>query len=633
MTSDGKKAMAAVLLVGGEHAERDQNIAALAEHGLRAAAVPAGTGVLASLAGDAPAVVVLIEPVSDSGTLIDELVRRSIPVIVASSTADVSSAVQALRGGASDYLVKDASFLERLPQAIRAALAPAERNKPGDTELLRESEERFRMVADATAAGIWSWDLVRGTGFWSQRAFEIAGIAPRPAAPSPAETLELVHPDDRQSLVEEIARAARAQERCCVEFRLVRPDASTAWLRTYATATLNENRQPLRFFGCVVDVSQRKRVEEELSQSEERYRLLVEHAPDAILVHRDGPIVFVNPACVQLYGAKSAAELVGRNIIDFAHPDFVEVILRRRRAVLDERRVAPPLAQKGFRLDGSEMDVEATVTPCLYDGQPAAQVMLRDISDRVAAERQARQHHAELAHVQRLTTMGNMVSELAHEINQPLYAISNYAAACRDVLENQTPLPTREITGWIRNISDQSRRAGDIIRRLSRFVRKDTSRRATIRAEELICDVMALVDIDARRHDVRVHVELDDCDARLLVDRVGIEQVMVNLMLNAIEAMQAVDRSRRELGISCAVEDGKFRVGVSDTGPGVDAETLPRLGDAFYTTKPSGMGMGLHISRSIVESHGGQLWAEPNADRGMTFYFTLPTHEEAARGV
>jgi C4-dicarboxylate-specific signal transduction histidine kinase len=250
--------------------------------------------------------------------------------------------------------------------------------------------------------------------------------------------------------------------------------------------------------------------------------------------------------------------------------------------------------------------------------------VLADVIDRNRAEEEARQRQSQLAHVMRLNTMGKMVSELAHEINQPLYAIANYAAACREVLATQAVEVPADMRHWMQQISDQASRAGEILRRLGEFVRKDASRRGAISLNTLIRNVAGLVEIDARVNEVQLQLELDDAAAQVIVDRVQIEQVIVNLVVNAIEAMQPTEPRRRQVKIRTRVVHRRVHVEVEDAGQGVGNEQFLHLFDAFFTTKLTGMGMGLSISRSIIEAHNGELSASRNAGPGMTFRFWLP---------
>jgi len=375
-----------------------------------------------------------------------------------------------------------------------------------------------------------------------------------------------------------------------------------------------------------------RRAEQALRLSEDRYRRLVEQSPDPMFVNRDGKFVFANDAALKLFQARTKAELLGRDVMAFIHPDFHGVVLARVRQNLVHDLPTPLLEEKIFRLDGQVVDVEVTGTPCLYEGVPSVQVTMRDITDRRRVQEQARQHQSQLAHVMRLNTMGKLVSELAHEINQPLYAIANYASACTETLEAANSKYPPLLHQWLTHIGEQAARAGEIVRRLSGFVRKDDALRTSETLSEIIADIVTLVEIDARTRGARVVLNLDECGGRVLVDRLQIEQVLVNMVLNAIDSMHLVPRPSREVVVSCSTTDDQFEVKVRDAGEGVGQDQLPKLFEPFYTTKANGMGMGLAISRSIVESHGGRIWASRNPDCGMTFHFSLPRATDESGG-
>lgn len=263
------------------------------------------------------------------------------------------------------------------------------------------------------------------------------------------------------------------------------------------------------------------------------------------------------------------------------------------------------------------------------EGQPRGSVgAFVDITERRSAEERERRRLAEIAHVSRLSTLGEMISGLAHEINQPLAAASNFARACQRWPQTSgMPLPD-DVKGLVQKILGQTERAGEIVKRLTTFVKKGVSTPAFVDVNILVRDVIALTKscfYPAMKRDVETPL-LTDLAPQLppiSVDPIQIEQVLVNLIRNAIEATQEARSSApvtiRTMRISNAVQ-----ISVSDGGIGVASESTRDLFEPFFTTKPEGIGLGLSISRSIIENHGGRLWVEPNADQGATFSFTLP---------
>ena len=352
-----------------------------------------------------------------------------------------------------------------------------------------------------------------------------------------------------------------------------------------------------------------------------------------------------------------ASDLRGaREQIDVAAPDLVIADLR-----LPDGRGSELLPSKGdsatfpiIILTGfgdEQMAVEAMKAGALdyvvksaetFGDMPhIAERALREwghIEKRRKAEVQAQIHLAELAHVSRLSTMGEIVSELAHEINQPLYAITNFAAASTHRLEHSPHGSDEELLGWVRRISEQAKRAGDVIRSLSRFIRKTESDRSPHDVNTIIRDVIRLVEVEATNHQVTIDLQLADGLPPVTVDRVQIDQVVVNLVRNAIDAMSKVDVEHRRLIICTSLDSVRGRrddrggddgakmitVSVTDRGKGIDLVEKDRMFDAYFTTKDDSIGMGLTISRSIIKAHQGHLWARSEGRGGTTFLFSLP---------
>jgi C4-dicarboxylate-specific signal transduction histidine kinase len=263
------------------------------------------------------------------------------------------------------------------------------------------------------------------------------------------------------------------------------------------------------------------------------------------------------------------------------------------------------------------------------EGQPRGSVgAFVDVTERRSAEERERRRLAEIAHVSRLSTLGEMISGLAHEINQPLAAASNFARACQRWPQTaETPLP-EEVMRLVQKILSQTERAGEIVKRLTTFVKKGVSTPVFVDVNILVRDVIALTKscfYPAMKRDLETPLltDLTPHLPRISVDHIQIEQVLVNLIRNAIEATQEA-RSSAPVVVRTMRTANAVLISVSDGGTGVASQTTSELFEPFFTTKPEGIGLGLSISRSIIENHGGRLWVEPNADQGATFSFTLP---------
>ncbi|MES9958257.1 MAG: ATP-binding protein, partial [Sedimenticola sp.] len=285
-----------------------------------------------------------------------------------------------------------------------------------------------------------------------------------------------------------------------------------------------------------------------------------------------------------------------------------------------------------WKRDGSSFPVEYTSTPLRdeHEGVVGSVVVFRDISERKQAEEEARQHQMDLAHVARLSTMGEMASGIAHEINQPLTAIATNAHACIRMLEAGGEQNER-IADVIEKIGSQAERAGEIIRQLRQFVRKEQPQLSAVNLNELIDEVVTLLKPEARRADVRIELDLEQEISTVLAQHIQIDQVILNLARNAIEAMEDMLKGNRVLTITTR-QGGKNAVivTVADTGPGLSEEVREQVFNPFVTTKPSGMGLGLSISQGIIDAHKGRLYVDSNPGEGAVFRFMLPVTEEKA---
>jgi C4-dicarboxylate-specific signal transduction histidine kinase len=275
--------------------------------------------------------------------------------------------------------------------------------------------------------------------------------------------------------------------------------------------------------------------------------------------------------------------------------------------------------------------VAATYSP-LWSGShqvEAALVIARDLTDHALASEALRQAQADLAHASRMTTMGELTASLAHEVNQPITAAVNGASTCVRWLTREDPNleEAREAaSGAIRN----AKRAADIINRIRSIAKKGESKRQLVDVNELLREMITLLGNEASRNSISIRTDLDPDLPKVLADSVQVQQVIMNLILNSVDAMKGVDRKRELVIRSQRADNHQLMISISDTGVGLPPEQKDKIFDAFFTTKAHGMGMGLRISRSIVESHGGRLWAAENSPHGASFSFTLALPAEAS---
>jgi two-component system sensor kinase FixL len=362
---------------------------------------------------------------------------------------------------------------------------------------------------------------------------------------------------------------------------------------------------------------------EDLVQNEARLRSILETVPDAmIVIGEDGAILSFSAAAERLFGY-TADEVRGANVNVLMPSPYREEhdhYLSRYKATGERRIIGIGRIVVGQRKDGTTFPMELAVGEVLLQGKREYTGFVRDITQRTQSERRLQSVQAELAHVSRLTEMGQMAAGLAHEINQPLAAIGNYVAACQRLLDRGKP---EEAIAASQKASDQVRRAGEIIRRLRDFVRRNDSEKRLEPLAVVIEEATALGFAGMKSLGVHVELRVAPDASEAFIDKVQIQQVLVNLIRNALEAMTG--RTRRELAISTAPRDMEWiEIRVVDTGPGLAPEVREQLFQPFVSTKAGGMGVGLSLCRSIVEAHGGDLIAGNNEGGGATFIMTLP---------
>jgi PAS domain S-box-containing protein len=388
-----------------------------------------------------------------------------------------------------------------------------------------------------------------------------------------------------------------------------------------------EPRAAERTVALEQEVAERRRAEEALRHSELQYRLLVENVPDVVWwADREGNPVFVSPNVERVFGwtPEEIYRTRGRLWFECVHPDDVGRVTEAYQALFS-KGVPFEVEYRLHRPDGRWIWLHDRVAPLEQAGFPAyACGLASDVTRSRAAEEQVRWHREELARVCRLSTMGEMASALAHELNQPLSAAATYIDGCVVRLRAAAGQHGELLTA-LDKAADQARSAGKIVRRIGEFIRRRAPHRSTVNLDDLVREVVALAEPDLHLNQVRVTLSLAGTLPSILVDPIQIEQVLLNLVRNAIEAMAETPAGGRELGIKTSTADGGLvAVAVRDAGCGLAPEAAERMFEPFFTTKAHGMGMGLAISRSILEAHGGRLWAEPGGPRGAVVCFTLP---------
>jgi len=377
----------------------------------------------------------------------------------------------------------------------------------------------------------------------------------------------------------------------------------------------------------VVEIAQRMRTEDALRRSEERFRLLVETVQDYAIYMLDpnGIVTSWNVGAEHIKGYRTE-EIVGQHFSRFFSAEDVECgePEMELKVAVEQGRFANEAWR--VRKDGSRFWASVVIT-ALHDQQGRLvgfSKITRDLTERKQTEQALQKAMSELAHMARVTTMGELAASIAHEINQPLAAIVNNANASSRLLATEPP-DLDEVRLAVADIAEAGTRAGEIISRVRTFLKKVVPAKTQVDINQVIREVLALTPSQLEKHNISVRTELLPGLAPVQGDRIQLQQVLLNLIMNGVEAMTSVrDRSRVLVLRSQPHESGGVLVSVQDSGLGLDPKNIGHVFDAFFTTKSEGMGMGLPISRSIVETHGGRLWLTPNDGQGVTFQFTLP---------
>ena len=525
------------------------------------------------------------------------------------------------------FLVRGVPLRDRHANILRwyGTLTDIEDRKRAEEALQRN---QFYLSEGQRLADIGSWAFdATGFSYWSSELFRIYGLDPVGKPPTVEEYLALVHPEDRAFMKQGIAKML--DDHLAFDFtkRIVRHDGEIRHVRCVGIP-VTQGGTFQGFLGTGMDVTDQERLTEELRRSEshlaEAQKLT--HTGSWAWRLTDRKTVHLSEEFYRIYrfdpaeGAPTWEEYLER-----VHPEdrlrwtgTIERVIVEKADYDQEFRILLPNGKvKWIRTVGHPVlsnigDLEGFVGSST------------DITELKSAEQEReklRQLEADLAHTNRVSTLGEMAASLAHEIKQPIAAAITSANSCIEWLAHEPPNLDRARAAAAR-IDKYGNRAAEIIDRIRSFYKKSPPQRELVDANGIIHEMLTLLEGEAFRLSVAMCTELATELPKIMVDRVQLQQVFMNLMLNAIEAMKD---SGGELTVKSELQDGQLQFSVSDTGVGLPAEKIDQIFSAFFTTKPQGSGMGLAISRSIVESHGGQLWASANDGRGATFHFTLPT--------
>jgi len=500
------------------------------------------------------------------------------------------------------------------------------------TKELRRSEAYLEEAQRLSKTGSFGWNLSSGEIYWSEETFRIFEYGPE-TTPSHEVVLQRTHPEDRARVQQVIDRASRYAESFDLEHRLLMADGSVK--HVLVVGHVLETGQPGRseLVGAVTDITERKRAEVALRQTEayleEAQRLTHTGSWAWNVARREN--VHWSQEQYRLFGLdprndSASFETAFQRIHPEDQPTFnivVERAIRERTDFEVDFRIVFP--------DGSIKFSRSVGHPVFSASGELVEFVgtAMDITERKQAEKERerlRQVQADLARINRATTMGELTASLAHEINQPIAAAVTDARTCLRWLAREQP-DIAEARETAARMVKAVTRASDIISRLRQLFKKGAPQTNLVDVSEVIEEMVVLLRSEASGHSVSISTDLSADSPRVMADRVQLQQVLMNLMLNGIEAMHDTESGGQLTIRSLKGEDGQLLISVSDTGVGLPGEQAEQIFNAFFSTKAQGTGMGLSISRSIIESHGGRLWATSNSEGGATFNFTLPAAE------
>ena len=500
-------------------------------------------------------------------------------------------------------------------------------------EALRRSEGYLAEAQRLTHTGSWSWRVANQEALHlSDEWYRIYEFDPKHGMPDREQRLQRIHPEDRPKYLATIDRAVATSSDYDIEFRLLLLDGTVKYVQSVGHPVLDPSGNLVQFVGSTTDITERKLAEQALRRSEAYLAETQRLSHTGSWAFNATTALYWSEENFRIWGFDPQQGLPDREkVLQRIHPEdrarVVECVQNAAREKSDytvEFRIVLP--------DGAVRYIHGLGHPVFSASGELVEVVGTnvDVTDRKRAEEELRQAQADLAYMNRVTTMSELAASLAHEIKQPIAAAVTDANTCLRWLTRDRPEMAEARQAASRVVKD-STRAAEIITRIRLLFKKGTLERELVDVNELVQEMIVLLRSEATRHSISVRTDLVPDIPEIMADRVQLQQVLMNLMINGIDAMKDVGTVRELTITSRSLEKEQLLVAVSDTGVGLPRPQADQIFNAFFTTKPHGTGMGLSISRSIVESHGGRLWAAANSPAGASFYFSLPTKVEEHR--
>jgi len=498
-------------------------------------------------------------------------------------------------------------------------------------EALKVSEERLAVAASAHELGIFEWDVRTGKLEWSPGTEQRLGLVPG-AITDFEKWRAQVEPEDVQRILDTVARTVRDRsDKFSYRYRFIQPQGGIRAVEGSSRAFYDSEGNLLRTVGVILDVTEREEREAALRRREAQLRSVLETVPDAmVVIDQNSTILQFSSAAEALWGYR-AADVLGRSATMLVPSERRTIHMATLKHFLEtgDGIIGEVLSGTAEAADGRKFPIEIRTGVAQSDGQTLLTCFVRNLSEQLATEERLSELSAEIAHVSRQSAMSELAADLAHELNQPLSATSNFLAAARMLIERGEG--TDRVVDLLRMGSEQTQRAGEIIRRMRAFMARGEVEMRTESVDRTVRDAVDLVLVGTGQFHIRVNYELDPEAPFIFADRIQVQQVLVNLLRNSMEALRTSGKQERIITISShKLSEQMIEIAVGDSGPGIPPHVLEHLFSRFTTTKGNGggMGIGLSISKRIIEAHGGTLSADNRPEGGASFRFTLPALEE-----
>jgi PAS domain S-box-containing protein len=435
--------------------------------------------------------------------------------------------------------------------------------------------------------------------------------------PGAGDWVRRIHPDDRETVMQAMEQTIRDRRDYELEHRVVHSDGTIRFIHTVGHPVLSPSGHVVEVVGTSTDITDRKREEYLTEQVSERL-------PDLVsIIGRDYRYRRANPTYERVWRIP-AEKVVGMHVGDIVGRETFDRVVKPN---LDRCFAGQEVSfAEWFDNPGGRRYWVVTYSPLKLESErvDAALAVARDLTEQTLAAEKLRDARIQLAHVNRVVTVGQLTASIAHEVNQPIGALVTNAYAASRMLRARPP-DLDEVSDALGAIIKDGRRVSDVIQRIRALVKKAPAQADLLDINEVIVETIALARSEILRNDVSLETHLGRDLPPIRGDRIQLQQVIMNLVTNAVEAMSSADEGKRELQIATDKDrDASISITVSDSGPVLEPESLNRLFEPFYSTKPTGMGIGLSICRSIIEAHEGRIWATANAPRGATLHITLP---------